>query len=143
MGVDLLFKEESYQIIGACFEVYKDKGSGFLEAVYQECLAIEFADRGVRFVEQSRLNLEYKGRVLRLTYEPDFLCFDKIILEIKAVKNLADEHRAQVINYLKATDKKLGLLVNFGHYPMIEHERFVNQSSRASRSDVSCFSRVS
>jgi GxxExxY protein len=97
----------------------------------------------VRFVEQSRLHLEYKGRPLRLTYEPDFLCFDEIIVEIKAVKDLADEHRAQVINYLKATDKQLGLLVNFGHYPRIEHERFINQSPRVSREDFSCLSRVS
>jgi len=128
MERQIVFKEESYKIIGACFEVYKDKGNGFLEAVYQECLSIEFAEQGISFVEKPRLRLDYKGRELRQTYEPDFLCFEKIILEIKAVKLLADEHRAQVINYLKATDMQLGLLVNFGHYPKIEYERFVNQN---------------
>ena len=130
----IVFKEESYSIVGACFEVYKEKGSGFLEAVYQECLAIEFEQRGIPFVENPALGLLYKQRQLRQTYEPDFLCFDKIIVEIKAAKQLADEHRAQVINYLKATGCPLGLLVNFGHHPRIEHERFVNQSpSRFSR----------
>ncbi len=129
-----MFKDESYRIIGACFEVYKEKGNGFLEAVYQECLALEFAEQNIPFIEKTRLRLEYKGRELKQTYEPDFLCFDEIIVEIKAVKQLADEHRAQAINYLKATGKQLGLLVNFGHYPKIEHERFVNQTvSRISR----------
>jgi len=123
----IIFKDESYKIIGACFEVYKEKGNGFLEAVYQECLGIEFAAQGIPFAEKPRLRLAYKGQELRQEYEPDFLCFDKIVVEIKAVKLLADEHRAQVINYLKATGKQLGLLVNFGHYPKIEMERFVNQ----------------
>ena len=123
----IVFKEESYRIIGACFEVYKDKRNGFLETVYQECLAIEFGEQQIPFEEKPRLRLEYKGRPLKQEYEPDFLCFGQIIVEIKAVKKLTDEHRAQVINYLKATGKELGLLVNFGHYPKIEHERFVNQ----------------
>lgn len=123
----IVFKEESYRIIGACFEVYKVKGNGFLESVYQECLSIEFENRDVPFVEKTRLRLEYKGRKLKQEYEPDFMCFDQIIVEIKAVKQLTDEHRAQIINYLKSTGKQLGLLVNFGHCPMIEHERFVNQ----------------
>mgnify|MGYP001368898663 CR=1 FL=1 len=146
----MVFRDESYRIIGACFEVYKDKGNGFLEAVYQECLAIEFVDQQVPFTEQPRLQLTYKGRELRQTYTPDFLCFGQIVLEIKAVRTLTDEHRAQLINYLKATDTQLGLLVNFGHYPKIEHERFVNQSSgilhkssRAAREDLSRLSRVS
>ena len=123
--------------------MYKEKGNGFLEAVYQECLSMEFSEQSIPFVEKSRLRLQYKGRDLKQTYEPDFLCFERIIVEIKAVKRLADEHRAQVINYLKATDMQLGLLVNFGHYPKIEHERFVNQSSRAPREDFSRLSRVS
>ena len=123
----IVFKEESYKIIGACFEVYKEKGHGFLEAVYQECLAIELDEQQVPFEGKPQIRLEYKGRPLRQEYEPDFLCYGEIILEIKAVKKLGDEHRAQVINYLKATDKQLGLLINFGHYPKIEHERFVNQ----------------
>ena len=107
--------------------MYKEKGHGFLEAVYQECLAIELDEQQVPFEEKPQIRLEYKGRPLRQEYEPDFLCYGEIILEIKAVKKLSDEHRAQVINYLKATGKQLGLLVNFGHYPKMEHERFVNQ----------------
>jgi GxxExxY protein len=123
---DFLYKDESYRILGACFEVYKEKGCGFLEAVYQECLEIEFEMQGILFVPKKPLALAYKGRPLRQTYEPDFICMDKIILEIKAVSALADEHRAQVINYLNATGFTLGLLVNFGHYPKVEHERFAN-----------------
>ena len=130
----IVFKDESYRIIGACFQVYKEKGNGFLEAVYQECLAIELGEQHIPFEEKPRCRLEYKRRPLKQEYEPDFLCFGEIILEIKAVKQLGDEHRAQVINYLKATGKQLGLLANFGHYPKIEHERFVNQPlSRVSR----------
>ena len=122
----IMFKDESYQIMGACFEVYKEKGNGFLEAVYQECLSIEFADQNIPFIEKPKIRLNYKGRELKQTYEPDFLCFGEIIIEIKTTKQLANEHKAQVINYLKSTDKQLGLLVNFGYHPKIEYERFVN-----------------
>lgn len=136
MGAEIVFKEESFRIIGACFEVYKEKGNGFLEAVYQECLVMEFEQQGIPFAEKPRLQLDYKGRPLRQTYEPDFLCFGEIVIEIKAARTLADEHRAQIINYLKATGKHLGILINFGHFPKIEYERFVNQS-------FSCISRFS
>jgi GxxExxY protein len=135
MGIDIVFRDESYKIIGACFAVYKEKGNGFLEAVYQECLALEFSEQRIPFVGQPKLRLKYKGQDLRQSYEPDFECYGQIIVELKAVKNLADEHRAQIINYLKATGKQLGLLINFGHFPKIEHERFVNQSSRVTRED--------
>ncbi len=121
----VIYKEESYRIIGACFEVYNDKGCGFLEGVYQECLKIELGLQDIPFMEQKELALEYKGKRLRQTYKPDFICFDKIIVELKAVSKLTDEHRAQVHNYLKATGMKLGLLVNFGHYPKLEYERIV------------------
>lgn len=127
MNETIIHKNESYQIMGAAFEVYKDKGSGFLEAVFQECLAIKFEEQGIPFVEKPVLELSYKGRRLKQGYEPDFVCFDKVIVEIKAVKALSDEHRAQVVNYLKATGKELGLLINFGHYPKVQYERFVNQ----------------
>lgn len=123
----ILFKEESYNIIGACFEVYNEIGTGFLEAVYQECLALEFHEQGIPFVEQPNIKLEYKGHELKQEYQPDFICFNKIIVEIKAVKQIADEHRAQTINYSKSTHLQLGLLVNFGRYPKVEYERFVNQ----------------
>lgn len=126
MESSLVFPQESYQIMGACYEVHNDKGGGFLEAVYQECLAIEFGIRGIPFVERPSLPLEYKGQPLNHTYEPDFICFEKIIVEIKAVAGLADEHKAQVMNYLKATGLKLGLLVNFNAYPKLEELRVVN-----------------
>lgn len=122
---EIVYKEESFAIIGACFEVYNDKGPGFLEAVYQECLEIEFALRKIPFVAQAELTLSYKGRALRKKYQPDFLCYGKIIVEIKAVGALADEFRAQVHNYLKATSLRLGLLVNFGHKEKLEYERIV------------------
>ncbi|MBS0662344.1 MAG: GxxExxY protein [Verrucomicrobia bacterium] len=122
----MLIKEsKSFAILGACFEVYRRKGCGFLEAVYQECLEIEFAERGVPARAQLPIELEYKGRRLKKCYEADFVCFDSVLVEIKATTVLADEHRAQVQNYLHATGYRLGLLVNFGHFPKVEHERFV------------------
>jgi GxxExxY protein len=122
---ELILKDESYAIMGACFEVYKDKGCGFLESVYEECLAIEFEHRNIPCIRQQELSLFYRERKLNGIYKPDFVCFDKIILEIKAVGALASEHRAQVMNYLKATGFELGLLVNFGHHPRVEYERIV------------------
>jgi GxxExxY protein len=104
----VIYKEESYRIMGACFEVYKEKGCGFLEAVYQECLELEFGLQGFLFQPQVGLALAYKGRPLKQKYVPDFVCFGKIILEIKAVSQLNDEHRAKVHNYLRATGYRLG-----------------------------------
>jgi GxxExxY protein len=121
----LLFEEETYALLGACFEVYKGMGCGFLEAVYQECLELELGDRKVPFQPQAQLCLTYKDRQLRQTYVPDFICFGKIIVEIKAVSALTGEHRAQVHNYLKPTGHRVGLLVNFGHYPKVEYERII------------------
>ncbi len=110
----LIYKEESYAIIGACFAVYKDKGCGFLEPVYHECLEIEFESQGLPFLSKPPQTLQYRGRTLLRTFSPNFLCCDKIILEIKAVSALVDEHRAQVLNYLSATSCKLALLVFCG-----------------------------
>ncbi len=124
--MEIIYKEESYRIIGACFEVYNQMGPGFLEAVYQECMEMEFNIQQITFQSQASLELEYKGKALKQRYTPDFICFDKIILEIKSVKNLLDEHRAQLHNYLKATNIRLGLLVNFGHHPKLQYERIVN-----------------
>jgi GxxExxY protein len=121
----LIYKEESYAIVGACMAVYKNKGCGFLEPVYHECLAIEFESQGIPFLSKPLQTLQYRGRTLLQTFAPDFLCYDKIIVEIKAVSALIDEHRAQVLNYLSATTCKLGLLVNFGHYPRMEYERLL------------------
>ena len=123
--MDIIYKEESYAIMGACFEVYREKGCGFLEAVYQECLEIEFRLRRIDVVPQPRLELSYKGHPLTQRYVPDFICYGKIVLELRAVSALNDEHRAQVQNQLRATGHRLGLLVNFGHYPQLEYERIV------------------
>ena len=130
MENDLLYKDESYKIVGACFEVYREKGCGFLEQVYQECSEIEFRLQGIPYVPLKPLALEYKGTPLRCEFVPDFVCYGNIVLELKAVKELAEEHRAQVQNYLKATGLKLGLLVNFGHYPKVEVERIVRTRGR-------------
>ncbi len=121
----IVLKEESYQIMGACFEVYNELGSGFLEAVYQEALALEFRDLAIPHLDQQTLQLRYKSHQLRTPYKPDFICFGKVILEIKAVSRLTEEHRSQVHNYLKATGFKLGLLVNFGQHPKVAYERIV------------------
>ncbi len=125
MPTAILYKDESYRIMGACFEVYKEKGCGFVEPVYQECLEMEFGLQGVQCQAQVQLPLSYKGRPLKQRYTPDFICYGKIIVELKAVSSLTDEHRAQVQNYLKATGYKLGLLINFCHYPEVEYERIV------------------
>lgn len=122
---ELIYREESYKIMGACFEVYKEKGCGFTEPVYQECLQIEFQRQGIPFVAQPLLELEYKGTKLEQFFKPDFVCFGCIVVEMKAVSKLVDEHRAQVLNYLNAMQFRLGLLVNFGHYPKVEYERIV------------------
>jgi len=122
---ELIYKDESYAIIGACFEVYKDKGCGFNEPIYHECLEIELELQGIPFISKPPLTLQYRGRTLVQRFNPDFVCYEKIILEIKAVSALVDEHRAQLLNYLSATDCELGLLVNFGHYPRLEYERLL------------------
>lgn len=122
---DLIYPDECYRIMGACFEVYKEKGCGFLESVFHECLKIELAMREIPFTSERCLILEYKGRPLPQTFVADFVCFDRIIVELKAVSRLADEHRAQVLNYLHATGYRLGLLVNFGYHPKLEWERIV------------------
>jgi GxxExxY protein len=123
---DLIYKEEAYAIMGACFAVYRDKGCGFLEPVYQECMEIEFDHLRLPAVSHPVLSLAYRGRPLKHSYQPDFVCFGKIVLELKALSQLVDEHRAQVLNYLNATGFQLGLLVNFGHYPGLEWERIAN-----------------
>jgi len=127
---DLIYKDEAFAIVGACFEVYKEKGCGFVEPFYQECLQIEFEHRGIPFEPQAQMDLYYRGRKLTPYYKPDFICYGKIIVEIKAVSRLVPEHRAQVMNYLKGTRCDLGLLINFGHFPKIEHERIVASMSR-------------
>jgi GxxExxY protein len=133
MSSKLLFKDETYAIRGAVFEVYKEKGCGFLEGVYQECLEIEFEARGIPFVRHPLMSLEYKGRPLKSTFVPDLVCFGAIVIELKALPDLADAHRVQLQNYLRSTTLGVGLLVNFGHYPGVELERYVMQEGRLTR----------
>ena len=121
----LLFEEESFQIRGAVFEVYREMGCGFLEAVYQECLEKEFQARKIPYCTQKELHIQYKGNALSQFYKADIICYGKIILELKAVKEIANEHRAQIINYLKATGYRVSFLINFSHYPKVQIERIV------------------
>jgi GxxExxY protein len=108
------FKEECYRIIGCCMEVHNELGCGFLEAVYQEALEIVFMESGLPFVREKVLDIHFRQRILNKKYVADFICFDEVIVELKAAESLTDQDLAQVLNYLKATGKKLGLLVNFG-----------------------------
>lgn len=125
MDEKILLKEECYRIQGAVFEVHTAMGAGFLEAVYQECLEREFSLKGIPFERQKPLPLVYKGAPLEQVYKPDFICYGAIIVELKAVKELLPEHRAQVFNYLKATHFRIGLLANFGTHPKATIERIV------------------
>jgi GxxExxY protein len=111
---DIVYEKESYQIIGACIEVHKELGPGFLEAVYQEALTIEFRNRNIPFNKEKEIRLFYKNVSLQKKYKVDFICYDKIIIEVKALSGLITEHESQLINYLKATKSKLGILINFG-----------------------------
>ena len=129
----MLYKEEAYQLIGACFEVYKEKGCGFLEEVYQEALEMELELQSIPFTPQQEIKLHDKGREMKKRYIPDLIGFGKIIIELKAVDKLTDKHRAQVINYLNATGYELGLIVNFGHYPKLEWERIILQKDKIDR----------
>ena len=134
---EIIYKKESDAIIGACFEVYNEKGSGFLEPVYQECLGIEFEHQRIPAIPKPALTLSYRNRTLTQTYMPDFVCFQKVILELQAASKLIDEHRAQLLNYLHATGFELGLLVNFGHHPKLEYERLAKTQSRKTTNDFS------
>ena len=113
------YKEETYNIRGAIFSVHHELGNGFLERVYQDALELEFQERGIPYEREKNIQIMYKGKHLGEPYREDFVCYDKIIIELKAVEKLQGIHRSQVVNYLKATGMKLGLLVNFG-------EEFVN-----------------
>lgn len=116
--------ERTFKIIGAAMEVHKELGCGFLEAVYQEALEQEFAERKIPFKSQLDIQIFYKGNPLRKSYQPDFICYDEIIVEIKAISSLSGIEESQIINYLKATNLHVGLLLNFGS-KSLEHKRFV------------------
>ena len=121
----LYYKQESFNITGAAMHVYNTLGPGFLEAVYQEALELEFVKRNILYEREKELTISYDGIVLKQTYRADFVCYDNIIVELKAVSHLDDSHRSQVFNYLKATGLKLGLLFNFGNANGLEFERKV------------------
>ena len=125
MNGGLIYKDEVYRIIGAAINVSNALGSGFLEAVYQEALEIEFQDSDVPFESQRRIQISYKNRVLNQDYIADFVCFDNIIVEIKAIKQITGIEEAQLLNYLKATKLPLGLIINFGS-EKLEWKRYAN-----------------
>jgi GxxExxY protein len=121
----LLCADEVFCIQGAVFEVSRVMGRGFLEAVYQECLGLEFAARKIPFCAMPSVALTYKATPLSQTYRPDFICFDRVIVELKACREVAPEHRAQILNYLRATELRVGLLVNFGSASRATVQRLV------------------
>nr|MDK2851527.1 hypothetical protein [Candidatus Cloacimonadota bacterium] len=119
-----LYKDECYKIIGACMAVHRELGQGFLEPVYQEALAIEFGYQGIPFVREQELSIMYRGVELNKLYKADFVCYNSIIVELKALSDLNNDHVAQLINYLKATNLKVGLLINFGE-SSLKYKRLV------------------
>jgi GxxExxY protein len=121
----LILEEETYAIIGAAMEVYYKLGNGFLEAVYHEALSVEMASRGIPYNSQKELRIEYKGQLLNKTYFADFLCFDQIIVEIKSQNQLTPHEWSQLINYLKVSKLRLGLLFNFGSAGRLEYKRVI------------------
>lgn len=123
--VDFIYKDESYAIRGAMFAVHKELGCGFLERAYQDALEFEFQERGIPYEREKEIQIMYKGKPLGEPYRADFVCYGKIIVELKAVGTLESVHRSQVINYLKTTGMKLGILVNFGE-EFLSPERILN-----------------
>ena len=122
----ILYKDEAYKIIGAAMEVHRVLGPGFLEAIYQEALEIEFQNRNIPYQREAPLKVNYKGHTLKKEYTADFICYDKIIIETKAVTEFDNIHEAQVFNYLKTTGFKLGILINFGKNSL-DYQRIVKE----------------
>jgi GxxExxY protein len=122
----LVYGEEVFAIIGAAIEVHKQLGPGFLETVYQEALEIELSSRNIPFWSQQEMVIQYMGQILNKCYVADFICYDKIVVELKALEQLTGKAQAQVINYLKASDMRVGVLINFGSKGRLEWQRFIN-----------------
>ena len=122
---DIPLADETYAVVGAAFEVYNELGAGFLEPVYQEAMEYELRARQIPFVSQPKLVLHYKGQPLQKEYVADLLVYDSLVVELKALDQLRPREEAQLINYLKATGKKVGLLINFGAHPKLQWERRV------------------
>lgn len=123
--MELVLRDEVYAVIGAAVDVHRELGSGFLEPVYQECLEIELARRNVPYEAQKSLSIYYKGALLKKEYVADLVCYEQIVVELKALDRLAGKEEAQILNYLKATGLQVGLLVNFGSPGKLEWKRFV------------------
>lgn len=126
--MSLLFEKETYEVIGACMKVHKSPGSGFLESVYQEALEKEFVKQKIPFSRQKRLRIKYEGEFLDKYFIADFVCYDQIIIELKASSFIHKDHEAQLLNYLKATDYEVGLLINFGQRSLT-WKRLINSRS--------------
>ncbi|MFN8411491.1 MAG: GxxExxY protein [Anaerolineales bacterium] len=122
---ELIYKEEVFAIVGAAMDVHRVLGSGFLEAVYQEAMEIEMSSRKIPFEAQKVLQIQYKQYTLKKEYIADVICFDKVVVEFKALDKLSGREESQIINYLKATGYKVGVLINFGSHPKLEWKRFV------------------
>ncbi len=122
---ELLLKEEVFAVVGAAIEVHRESGCGFLEAVYQEAMELELADRNLPFLPQVALRITYKTRTLKKEYVADLLCFGQLIVELKAIDRLTSVDEAKLLNYLKATGLRVGLLINFGASGRLEWKRFV------------------
>jgi len=122
---NLVFKEESYAIIGAAMEVHNQLGCGFIEKVYQDALEIEFGLKGIPYNREKHLPILYKGQQIKHDYYADFICFDKIVIECKAVSEILDIHKAQTLNYMKINNLKLGIIINFSQQSL-EYKRIIN-----------------
>lgn len=123
--MELFYKEESFKIVGAAYQVYNTLGHGFAEAIYQEALEIEFQRRGIPYQREKEIDVYYDGILLQKKFFADFVCYDKIIVELKAVMKLDDANRSQIYNYLWASNFKVGWLLNFGNPKELEKERKV------------------
>ncbi|MBR2153785.1 MAG: GxxExxY protein [Bacteroidaceae bacterium] len=128
LQTDIIYKEESFKIIGAAMHVHAFLGCGFTEKVYQDALELEFQERGIPYEREKSLHANYRGVELKSEFVPDFICYNHIIVELKAIKVLEDIHRSQAINYAKVAGLKLALLINFGEESLV-HERFPNYNS--------------
>ena len=122
---ELIFKEEVFAIVGAAMEAHRELGNGFLEAVYQEALEIELESRKIPFEARKGLAISYKGRNLKKAYEADLVCYEKIVVELKVLEKLSGKEEAQILNYLKASGLRVGLLINFGAHGRLEWQRYV------------------
>ena len=123
--MDLIYKQEAFKIIGAAMVVHRELGCGFLEAIYHEALLFEFELQEIPYFSEVELAISYKGTELKKKYYADIICYDKILVEIKAVNSLDSSHESQVLNYLKATGYKLGILINFGEQSLT-YKRLAN-----------------